>query len=114
MFACLRQNPSDGAVVGRYYGIYHGAKEVIYLKNDHSLTQQLLVDDLPVYKNEGRWKIDGNYITFNNFIRAIALGSSEVVVTQTPTDNIRGLWVALDGRSEIVFDVDHDYRIVKQ
>jgi hypothetical protein len=109
-----RQNPSVDGVAGSYIGQYKNARESIQLRNDLRFVQELRINDVVAYHNEGNWRIMGKYIIFDNFYCAIEPGTDNLSIPKIGMDNVEGQWVVYGGRSEIVFDVDHDYRITKQ
>ena len=115
LLGCARQqSPSTEAIPGKYRGEYMNASESFELRPDLTFVQELTLNGVLVYRNEGTWRIDNTDVAFDHFFYSIQRGSTKVVVPKIGTDNVRGLWVTLNGRSEIVFDVDHNYRIKKQ
>ena len=113
---CSRQpSPSVESISGKYVGVYKGAAiETFELRKDLTFLQELKLAGKVAYRNEGTWRVENEDVVFDKMYCAVEFGSDNVRVPKIGTNNVHGLWVALNGRSEIVFDVEHNYRIKKQ
>lgn len=104
--------PTEKEAIGTYRGKYAGgAVEAFRLLPGGRFEQELTVGGRLAYKNEGSWRIDRGFIAFDKIFIAVEMGSNRVLVPKERTNNLRGLWVSLNGRRRIVFDIDHEYLI---
>ena|ERR1035437_7629672 len=104
--------PTEKEAIGTYRGKYAGgAVEVFHLLPGGRFEQELTIGGRVSYKNEGSWRIDRGSIAFDKIFVAVEQGSDRVLIPKERTDNLHGLWVTLNGRRRIVFDIDHQYLI---
>lgn len=99
-------------VPGSYEGKYGGLVEVFDLRPDGTFTQTLTRGSEMLYTNNGRWRISGRMIVFDDVFCAIDDTGKVAKEPKVRSVNLSGLWVAGDrGWRCISFNVDADYQI---
>jgi hypothetical protein len=101
-------------VVGTFKGTYGGAVETFAFRPDGTFTQVLFIANKPQYTNDGYWQIKGNQrqIELRNVYKALDL-DGKLQLPPKKFYNMDGLWVSLDQRQRIVFNIDHSFAVDK-